>query len=72
MVDGITQFTYTWDSTTGSSDICGNPNPITDALNTNFNEQIFSFDQTFAHTAQTLTIKLISTLDSLAGSWGIR
>lgn len=72
LLDGITKFTYTWDSTVGTSDICGNQNPITDTLNTNFKEESFLFDQTFRHTAQTLSFTMVSSLDSISGSWGFR
>ena len=72
MVDSVTKFTYTWGSSTGTSDFCGNPNPVIDLVNTNFKDEVFSLDLRVPHTAQTLSLKMISTLDSLSGSWGIR
>jgi len=39
IVDGVTVFLKTYNSlNAGTTNICGNPNPITDAINTNFND----------------------------------
>lgn len=37
MVDGNSKQIYTWGSTTGTSDICGQPNPLINTLNPQFN-----------------------------------
>lgn len=36
LIDGITTNTFSWDSSIGTSDICGTTNPAFDAYNTNF------------------------------------
>lgn len=73
MVDGVTAQLYTWNSTNGgTTDLCGNPSPIPDTINTNFNDLVTSLDVTLAHFSSSLNLTFISNLNSLAGSWGIR
>lgn len=73
MVDGQTAKLYTFNAANGgSSDICGNPSPVADPLNTNFNEVIVSLDVSVAHSSSSLTIKVISNLMGTLGSWAIR
>lgn len=72
-VDSTTVRTLTFNSSNpGSADICGNPSPILDSVNTNYNEQIVALDVTVAHTATTLTVEFISNLIGTTGAWGIR
>lgn len=73
MVDGVTAWVGTYNSTNGgTSDFCGNPTPIPDAINTNFNDLIVPVSFTIPHTATSLTIKILSNLVGTSGSWGIR
>lgn len=73
MVDGVTAFIKTYDSTNaGSINLCGNTNPIPDAVNTNFNDVILPIDFSISHSSSTLTLKIISNLIGSSGSWGIR
>lgn len=73
MVDGVTAWVGTYNSTNGgTSDFCGNPTPIPDAINTDFNDLIVPVSFTFPHTATSLTIKILSNLVGTSGSWGIR
>lgn len=73
MLDGTTVQTYTFDATNGgTNDLCGNPTPIPDALNSNFNEVVVNMNITITHSASTLTLKMISNLNNGMGSWGIR
>lgn len=73
MADGITAALFTFDSSNpGSSDLCGNPSPIPDSINTNFNENIVSLNVTIPHTSPNLNVTFISNLMGAAGAWGIR
>lgn len=73
MVDGVTVQVYTFNSTNGgTTDICGNPTPVTDTINTSFNDLIVSVSITIPHTSSSLTLRIISNLASSSGSWGIR
>ena len=72
MVDGLSIDIFNWGTTTGTSDICGDPLPFINAFNPQYNELIYSYSKTIPHTASTLTLKLISNLNSWTGSWGIR
>jgi hypothetical protein len=73
MVDGTTAHTMTFDNTNaGSSDICGNPTPVADTVNTNFNDAIIPVSFTVLHTSSSLSLKIITNLVSDSGSWGFR
>jgi hypothetical protein len=73
MVDGVTAQLYTFTAANGgTTDFCGNPTPVTDPINTSFNDLIVPISFTLPHTANTLTIKVLSNLVGSAGSWGIR
>lgn len=73
MVDGVTAKLYTFNAANGgSTDFCGNPTPVTDTINTSFNDLIVPVSFTVSHSASTLTIKIISNLIGTSGSWGIR
>lgn len=73
MVDGVTVQVYTFNSTNGgTTDFCGNPTPVTDPINTSYNDLIVSVSFTIPHTSSTLVLKVLSNLASSSGSWGIR
>lgn len=72
MVDDQTQIYYQWNSTTGSSDICGDPNPIINGINSNYNQSIVNLNINVTHTSSTLNLTFASNLKSLFGWWGIR
>ena len=73
MVDGVTaQILYFNSTSPGTSDICGNPTPIPDSINTNYNDYIVSLDMTVPHSASTLTLTFVSNLGGVLGAWGIR
>lgn len=73
MVDGVTAYLYTYNATNGgTTDFCGNPTPVTDPINTSFNDLIVSIDFTVTHTSSNLNIKIISNLVGSSGSWGLR
>jgi len=73
MVDGTTSATLTFNSTNpGTSDICGNPSPIPDSINTNYNDVSTTITATVNHTAATVTVELISNLLGSNGAWGVR
>jgi hypothetical protein len=73
MVDGTTAYLQTFNAMNGgTSDFCGNPNPITNTINTNYNDLILPIDITTPHTSSTLTLKIISNLVGSSGSWGLR
>ena len=73
MADGSTAGLFSFDSSNpGTSDLCGNPNPIPDSINTNYNDNLVTLNVTIAHSASSLTLTFISNLMGSAGSWGIR
>jgi len=73
LVDGVSVQVYTFTSQNGgTTNLCGNPNPISDSINTNFNEVISFLNVTIPHSSSTLNITIISNLVSSAGAWGIR
>ena len=73
MVDGTTAYTLTFNNTNaGSSDICGNPTPVADTVNTNFNDAIIPVSFTVSHTSPLLSLKIITNLVGDGGSWGFR
>lgn len=72
-MDSTTISTFTFNSANaGTSNLCGNPSPILDAINTNYNDKIVNVDITIPHTASTLTVEFISNLVGSTGAWGIR
>lgn len=72
MIDGVSTQIYTWGTTTGTTDICGQSNPLINTFNPQYNEFVQTYTATINHTSPTLTLKLISSLQSWTGSWGIR
>jgi hypothetical protein len=73
LVDGVSVQVYTFTSQNGGTvDLCGNPKPVIDSINTNFNEVVRSLNVNVPHTSSTLNITIVSNLVSNAGAWGIR
>jgi hypothetical protein len=73
MVDGVTALVYTFNSTNGgTTDLCGNPTPVTDPINTSYNDLIVPISFTIPHTSSSIALKIVSNLVSSSGSWGIR
>lgn len=72
MVDNQTQVLYQWNSTTGSTDICGDPHPVINGINSNYNDSIFTLNINVTHTSSTLNITFATNLKSLFGWWAIR
>jgi hypothetical protein len=72
MVDSQTQISYQWNSTTGSNNICGDPNPVINGINSNFNDSIITLNINVTHTSPTLNLTFATSLKSLFGWWGIR
>jgi hypothetical protein len=73
MVDGTTASTLTFNSTNpGTTDICGDPTPIADSINTNFNDASTTVSVTISHTSSTATISIVSNLAGTRGAWGVR
>lgn len=72
MVDGQSVDIRTWGTATGTTDICGDPSPLIDATNPNYNEHIVDVSVTVPHVDSTLVLQLVSSLDSWTGSWGLR
>jgi hypothetical protein len=72
MVDGVSIEILNWGINTGTSDICGSPHPYINQYNPQYNEYIYQFNQTISHFSDTLNLKLISSLASWNGAWGIR
>lgn len=72
-VDSVTVRTVTFDSSNpGTSDLCGRSSPITDPINTSYNDNIVTIDVTVPHSAAALQLTMVSTLVGTSGSWGIR
>ena len=73
MVDGVTAYLQTFTASNGgTTDFCGNPSPITNTVNTNYNDLVVPIDITVSHTSSTFTLKILSNLIGSSGSWGIR
>ncbi len=56
MADNFAQRIYTFDQTNSTLNICGDPNPTIDSINTNFNDSILTVDLNISHTSSSLTI----------------
>lgn len=73
MVDSTSAAIFTFNSTNGgTSDLCGNPSPIYDSINTNYNDTIISLDVTVPHSGTSLTVEIVANLIGSKGAWGIR
>lgn len=73
MVDGTSAALYTWNSSNGGTvDICGNPSPFIDSVNTNYNELITNINVTVPHSSSSLTVNFTSNLPNNLGFWGIK
>jgi len=56
MIDNVAHKLYTFDQTNSTTNICGDPYPSIDAINTNFNDSIIIVDLNITHTGMTLDI----------------
>ena len=72
MVDNVAQKIYTFDQNSSSSNICGDPFPSIDSINTNFNDSIIDLDITINHTRSVLDLAFETNLNSGQGWWGLR
>ena len=73
MINGNTIFSsYLDNSNGGTTDICGNPTPIFDSINTNYNDIAITVNVSIPHTSSTLSLSMISNLLGTSGAWGIR
>ena len=72
MIDGVTVKLFTWNETTGTTDLCGNPTPIPDSINKNYNDTFVNIDVVIPHSNPSINLTFISNLNSAAGAWGIR
>lgn len=72
VVDGTSIEIFNWNSTTGTTNLCGDPDPFTNTYNLQYYDKIVTYSETFTHTSSTLDLELVSSLDSWTGSWGFR
>jgi len=72
MVDNQTVIQYQWNSTTGSTNLCGDPNPVINGINSNYNDSIITLNINVTHTSANLNLTFATSLKSLFGWWGIR
>lgn len=72
MVDNVAQKIYTFHHNSSSSNICGDPYPSIDSINTNFNDSIIDLDITVNHTRSFLDLAFETNLNSGQGWWGLR
>ena len=56
MVDNVAQQIYSFNQTSSTQNLCGDPYPTIDSFNTNFNDSVFLVDFTVNHTQSTLNI----------------
>lgn len=56
MVDNVAEKIYTFDQNSTGSNICGDPFPSIDSINTNFNDSITTVDFTVNHTRSVLNL----------------
>jgi hypothetical protein len=64
MIDGVTVKLFTWNESTGNTDLCGNPTPIPDIVNKNYNDSFINIDITIAHSISSINLTFISNLNS--------
>ena len=72
MVDNVAQKIYTFDQNSTGLNICGDPYPSIDSMNTNFNDSITTVDFTVNHTRSVLDLGFETNLNSDRGWWGLR
>jgi hypothetical protein len=51
MADNIAQKIYLFDQFNSTNNLCGDPSPVIDTINKNFNDSIINFDFNFTHTS---------------------
>ena len=56
MTDNIAQKIYLFDQFNSTINICGDPSPVIDTINKNFNDSIINVDFNFTHTSSTLDL----------------
>ena len=52
--------------------ICGDPIPVIDSVNSNYNDTVINLNLTYTHTSPTMNIEFETDLNSDRGWWGIR
>ena len=72
MADNVAQKILLFDSSNSSTNICGDPNPVFDTINRNFNDSIVDLDVNFTHSSSTLDLSFETDLNSDRGWWGIK
>jgi hypothetical protein len=72
MVDNVAAKIYTFGQTNSSSNLCGDPTPVLDSINNNYNDSILFVDFNTTHTSPFLDVSFESDLNSDRGWWGIR
>lgn len=73
MVDNVAQQIYNFQSTTSTQNICGDPHPVIDTFNQNFNDTVIVVDFVMDHNSSGLSLAIETDLKSNGnGWWGVR
>lgn len=72
MVDNAAQKIYNFQQTSSITNICGDPYPVVDSINKNYNDSIILVDFTINHNSSVLDLAVETDLNSDKGWWGIR
>lgn len=72
MVDNVAQKIYNFQQTNSTQNICGDPYPVIDTINKNFNDSVILVDFIASHNSSALNISIETDLKSNKGWWGVR
>lgn len=72
MVDNVAEKVYNFQQTNSTLNICGDPDPVIDSINKNFNDSIVLVDFVMNHNSSVLDLSIETDLNSDKGWWGVR
>jgi hypothetical protein len=72
MVDNRAEKIYTFDYTNSTVNLCGDPYPVINTINKNYNDSVIYLDINVTHSSSQLDISFETDLNSEQGWWGIR
>lgn len=72
MVDNVAQKIYNFQQTNSTLNICGDPYPVIDSINKNYNDSIVQVDFLMNHNSSVLDLSIETDLNSDKGWWGVR
>lgn len=72
MVDNVAEKIYNFQQTNSTQEICGDPFPVVDSINKNYNDSIILVDFTMNHNSSIMNLGIETDLNSDKGWWGLR